>query len=165
MKELNRSNMDKIKKFDEQMTRDDEYKFMMGKVMTGVLAVMAVLFNLFPYKGFGDTDLELIMFVMFILENTAVYSYIRPYISINEKNKMISIYEKLKWMPVSKREIQAVRMEYLNELCIKIGIANIILHQAGGLIGGNWGLHNIVFPVVFSIVIWLTGVLYVYAVK
>ncbi|MFA9375784.1 MAG: hypothetical protein ACERKZ_03410 [Lachnotalea sp.] len=78
---------------------------------------------------------------------------------IKENGKQITIYEKLKWVPVSKTDIFKVRLKYLIKYCIKIEIIIMILQQIGACIYKYWDITNVLYPLIIIILLVFLGIL------
>ncbi len=86
---------------------------------------------------FGSSAWALVSSVMLFLG--AMHFYIAPYMRCVENGKSVSLYVKLKWMPVSKREFLAVRRGYLRKFCVGTGVFLWILQQIGACLACTWG--------------------------
>ena len=105
---------------------------------------------------FGSSAWALVSSVMLFLG--AMHFYIAPYMRCVENGKSVSLYVKLKWMPVSKREFLAVRRGYLRKFCVGTGVFLWILQQIGACLACTWGAENALFPLAFTAALYLVGI-------
>ena len=77
----------------------------------------------------------------------AVWLFMLPKMFVSENRKNHSIYEKLKYTPIPKREIQNVRVGYLIQFLKMPFIVAIVAQLAGAwLMKHQIGVANIVYP-------------------
>ena len=81
------------------------------------------------------------------LNSMAVWTYMMQKMFVTENRKSYSIYEKLKYAPVSGKEIRRVRVEYLVNF-LKTPFVVAILAQLLGawLLNHEIGIANVVYP-------------------
>lgn len=93
----------------------------------------------------------------FVLMSWAMHFHINPYLRFTEEGREVKIYEKLKWMPVSRKDIFKVRREYLVKFCLKAGIAALVLQQIGAGLQKSFGISNILAPTALAVLLFLLG--------
>ena len=153
--------MEKVKKFDTELRKQYSYQFLMSKVVYGIFFVVGSIMMCIPFTDSKEMELLIIPVMLF---SWGVILYLSPYMIIHENGISCSVYEKLKWMPILKKEIRRIRIGYLNQICIKIGILSFLLQQIGALLEKNWKFSNLFYPVGTILVVWLLGVCYIYTV-
>lgn len=153
--------LEKVKAFDEKLTDMYDYEVLMNMVVWIILVGISVFLMLFPVeKNAGPENVIPIMFLAI-----SVILYIQPYLLIRENGERVSIYTKLKWMPVSKHAIQAVRMEYLNRFCLRLTAASVFMHTGGAVMSKSFGMVNLIYPLLACFLAWLGGIAYINMVK
>lgn len=150
--------METVKRFDEELRKQYSYEFMIGKFVWILLLSLGLFAILIPLEeGF-----TLLSNASSMLLGLSMFFYIKPYMMVTEEGKQISIYKKLKWMPVSKKDIAAVRREYLNRFCLKVGIASACLQITGAFLNHSLDVNSFLFPVFVNLCIWLFGLWMIY---
>lgn len=111
-------------------------------LVKGAYIVFVGILMAIPY----EKEWGLIM-SFFGLNSMAVWTYMMQKMFVTENKKSCSIYEKLKYAPVSKKEIRWVRIEYLIKF-LKIPFVVAMLAQLLGawLINHEIGIANVVYP-------------------
>ena len=115
------------------------------KLFTGFFIVILAMIMLFPYDS-GNKGVALSFLGFGILP---VSLALGPKVNVTENGKQKSIYQKLKYLPISKKEIRRVRMEYV----VKFLRIPLMVALAAQLIGawafnGRIGIENIIYPLV-----------------
>lgn len=154
--------MKKIETFDAELREQYKYEFLMSKVLWFILGGIGTFFMLIPVQEIWEDSLLLIGFV---LPMAGTSFWLRPYMVIAEKGKIVSVFQKLKWSPISKKEICMARIKYISEFCLKGLVAALILQQIGSALSGTFGIVSLLYPVIVWALIWLSQVIYVYSLK
>lgn len=112
------------------------------KLVKWIYIVFVGILMAIPYEAEWSLILS-----FFSLNSMAVWIYMLQKIKVTEDGKMHSIYEKLKYLPVSKKEIQWVRIEYLIEF-LKIPLIVAVVAQLAGAWLSNHaiGVANVLYP-------------------
>ncbi len=150
-------NIDKIKKFDRQLEQACESSFFNGKAGSFMLCGLGLLFMMIPVE-LSEVMISIVC-AGCILCMTGVYQYMQIYLKAWEGGKNVSVYKKLKYMPVAKAEIRKVRFGYLNRFCIKISTAGFFLQQLMSFLNHSFGLTSVLFAAAWAAFIWITGIL------
>lgn len=153
--------MEEVRKFDEELKKLYSYEILMGKVVWIFCVIMVCLMMLLPIQE-GMQELCAVSQILLLI---GVNMYMQPFMVVYENRKAVSIYQKLKWLPVEKREMKAVRRSYLNAFVGKVLIACLILQQAGALLNGSWYIGNVLYPTGVCAFAWLMGMAYIYGTK
>jgi len=152
--------MEQVKTFDMQLKKVDYDKFVMSKLLYLLMSGCAALLMIIPIEKTDDMDV--VHIVPLLLYGMAAYYYLMPYMVITEKGRMYTIYEKLRYVPVSKKEIRTVRMGYLRKFCIVVCVINLIAGQLGMLTVEGWRISSVIYPALVAILVWLMGLSFVY---
>lgn len=112
-------------------------------------------------KGFFLVFMAMVMFLPFDMEETGLWIMLFGFgvwpvsialmskINVTENGKQKSIYQKLKYLPVDKKEIWHVRIEYVVKF-LKTPIIVALVAQVIGAwaFNGRIGIENIIYPLV-----------------
>lgn len=145
--------MEAVKAFDREWKRHNSWSFLMNRTCNILFFVLGAGLMLIPVER---NDLDCFVWA-FILLSWAMHFHITPYLRYTEEGREVNIYEKLKWMPVSKKNIFKVRREYLGSFCLRAGIAALILQQIGAALSKSWGIFNLLAPVALAVLLFLMG--------
>lgn len=145
--------MEAVKAFDREWKRHNSWDFLMSRVCCILFSVFGSGIMLIPIEK--DERYPFVWSLFLLL--WAVYLHIRPYLRYIEDGIEVSIYEKLKWMPISRTDILKVRREYLAKYCLKVGAAILILQQIGAVLFKSWGILNLLAPIALTVLIFLVG--------
>ena len=152
--------MEKVRAFDRELVRQNEYAMMMTRVISYIFGFFGVLF---ACLAIGDFQERWLPFAAVALYMQAVQWYLRPFMLLqDQKKKNISIYEQLRFTPARRNEIAAVRREYLSDFCLKISLLNLILGQIVGLATHQWSLMTLICPAVINVIVWVSGLLFIH---
>lgn len=145
--------MEAVKAFDAEWKKQNSWNFLMNRVCGILCFAPGAILMLLPV----DTDIWTPLNSMILLI-WAMHFYLMPYMRYVENGRSVSLYAKLKWMPVSKKEFLAVRRGYLLKFCLKTGGCIWILQQIGACLARTWGAENALFPLVFTGFMYLVGI-------
>ncbi|MGN1032168.1 MAG: hypothetical protein ACI4PU_01790, partial [Intestinibacter sp.] len=118
---------EKIKEFDKLLFRINPEQMRLSYALW--LGVACVLFMIMPVEEFKIEGLNIqgIFFRgIFILFST--YTYMKSYVYIKEPRGDASIYKKLNYCPISKKDIVKMRFAYLVKYSFRISIILIIIN-------------------------------------
>ncbi len=93
-------------------------------LMTGIFEFIYMVGMVIPYKEMFSLDL---IGVFFLVGIAAVALYMTPYRHYSVDGRQYSIDEKLKYLPVSLKQLKKERTKYLLSFVIKTGIVIFIL--------------------------------------
>lgn len=154
--------MKRIEAFDAELREQYKYEFLMSKVLWIILVGLGTFFMLIPVREIWE---ESLLFIGVMLPMAGTSFYLRPYMMIAESGKQVSIYQKLKWSPISKQEIRKARMKYMSEFCLKVLVVAMILQQISSALSGTFGIASLLYPIIVWGLIWLSQVIYIYSLK
>lgn len=149
--------MEQIKSFDQMRKRVEDYYFLMYSVMEYIFLFIGCAFALLPVS-YGD--MTFYSCGVFILSMASVL-HLAPFQVVREKGKAYGIYEKCKWLPVSRKVIRKVRREYLFQFSMKVGIGAFFCQLFGAVLSGRVGFWNVAFPVLVWFLVLGIGNLYI----
>ena len=150
--------MGRVRAFDGQLRQLYYDQFVACKLLVVLLGGCAAMLMFIPIP-LDVSDLEYVHFIPAMLYGMAVLCYLWPYMVINEKGKSVSIYQTLRYMPVSKSQIRNVRLEYLAKFCIPMTVFNIVAAQLGAALSHEWWIGQILYPLAISAFVWISGIL------
>lgn len=106
--------------------------------------VFVTLIMLIPYeKG----DVQVYVLCGLVLAPWPVQMHLAPYLHVTENGKTCSIYEKLRYLPVDRKELWRVRMEYLLRFLRIPFLCGMLAQLLGCLLAGQGiTIGNIVYP-------------------
>ncbi|MDO5293134.1 MAG: hypothetical protein Q4F05_10325 [bacterium] len=145
--------LEQVRQFDRTYKQVEDYQFLMCRVVKYIFLPLGVGLMLFPL----ESDTRIFLLYVVAMQSIARNFHLKPYMKVTEDGKLVSIYEKLKYLPITNDSIFKVRKVYLTSFCIKLMIANIILQQIGAAIEGKWTVINLIHPLGVSILVYLLG--------
>lgn len=145
--------MEAVKAFDREWKRHNSWDFLMSRVCCILFSVFGSGIMLIPIEK--DERYPFIWSLLLLI--WAVDFYIRPYLRYTEDGRAVGIYEKLKWMPVSRKDILKVRREYLAKFCLKVGAVILVLQQIGACLSRSWWIFNLLAPIAMTVFLFLVG--------
>ncbi|MDE7310054.1 MAG: hypothetical protein K2N87_00230 [Eubacterium sp.] len=154
--------MEQVRKFDEELKCICQDAFFMGKFAGGLLCCLGMMFMLFPFEMAKKSEMLQTMLPGFLCCVNGVCTWLRPYLSIREGDRTVSIYKKLEFMPVTKAEIRKVRYGYLHRFCIRLGAAAFLMQQAVSVLNHSFGAASMLFAAAWTAAVWLAGWFYIY---
>ena len=157
LKRQEKLEMEQIKSFDRMRKRLEDYYFLMYGVVKYIFLFIGCTFMLLPVS---DGDMTFYSYGVFILSMAAVV-HLAPYQVVREKERTASIYEKCKWLPVSRKVMKKVRRKYLFQFSMKVGITVFLCQFLGAVLSGKLGFWNVAFSVLVWLLIWGTGNFYI----
>lgn len=84
----------------------------------GILEVLFGIFMMIPYAEM-QSDMGMVVLPM-LMGFAGCAMYIAPYISFREGTETVSIYEKIKYLPIDYREVKKLRLKKLMQFVSKI---------------------------------------------
>ena len=148
--------MEQVKSFDRQLKQMYNDMFIVFKFLYILMSGIGAILMIIPIEKAGDCIFSLFLYSM------AVYFYLLPYMLITENGQRYTIYEKLRYMPVSEKEIRAVRRGYLRQYGIPMTVINFIAGQLGMLTVEGWKMTSVTAPALTSVLMWLMGLDFIY---
>lgn len=147
--------MDKVRKFDRQMEKTFESIFFYGKTGAFILCGLGLMFMMIP-AGFADIPAGAV-WISCLLCVTGVNQYTHCYLKVRENGRSISIYKKLKFMPVSKAEIRKARFAHLNHFCVRLCTAGFLIQQLASLLNHSFGKTSVLSALMWAAAVWAAG--------
>lgn len=142
-----KSEIEQIKSFDRMRKKLDDYQFLLYSIGKFLFLFCGCVLMIVPVS---EGDLKFYGLSICLLSISAIF-HLSPYQVVKEKEKTIGIYEKCKWLPVSRKDIRKVRREYLFHFSVKMGIVVLLCQLFGAALAGKVGFWNVAYPVL----VWL----------
>lgn len=146
--------IDKIKQFDQNLiiaNKNQVAKNKMSKYISLIIVVLLFIFE--PATSFYTKTQSLVFVVKGIFIFTTIHFDLCPYIYIYENRENISIYKKLKYLPINLNDVVKARWKYLKKSVLKIMIICLIAHSFSCI----YFLHvsNIFWIILYPVIIVL----------
>lgn len=154
--------MKRIEAFDAELREQYKYEFLLSKMLWIILVGLGTFFMLIPVNAMWE---ESLLYIGVVLPMAGTSFYLRPYMEIAEGGKQVSIYQKLKWSPISKTEIRKARIKYASNFCLRFFLVAMFLQQISAALSGTFGIASLLYPVIVWGLIWLTQMIYIYSLK
>ncbi len=152
--------MDRIREFDELYKDVDKDWMVANTVMNCIFVPLIFMLFMLPVDAFeGDDRSVLIMSA--ILPCILCSFKITGYVQIKDNGKLSNIYEKLKYIPISKKEIFMVRLNYLWKEWRKCLVIIFIAQMLGAIIAQHISIWNFVYIAATGLIFFLNGLLLV----
>lgn len=145
--------MEAVKTFDREWKKHNSWNFLMYRVCCILFSGLGASLMFIPVE---KNDLYPFVWSLILL-SWGLHFHLMPYLRYTEEGREVSIYEKLKWMPVSRKDIYKVRREYLAKYCLKAGAAVLILQQIGAGLSKSFGIFNLLAPTALAVLLFLIG--------
>lgn len=149
----------KIKQFDRELLIANDNQVAKNRINQYIsLAIVILLLIIAPVVDFDiEKQIAGIVFKgVFVF--IATHFYLCPYIYINEKGKNISIYKKLKYLPLDINDAIKIRFSYLKEYIFKMIIVCILVHNASCMIlNSKITAWSILYPMIIVLVFGMLG--------
>lgn len=144
-REQNRLQREKIRAFDKNEI--DSYTTLMNHILCGMFTVFAVMLLMFPVQEDEYVTLYGGLFALW-----AAFYRINQYTKVKEgENKIVSLYDKLKYLAIDRKQIILVRIEYLFRFQSKVLLAALVAQIVGAyLASGKVTWENILWVLMAS---------------
>lgn len=155
--------MDKVKEFDQGLKSINPNAYVMAKFVAYLMCGLGVMLFLVPVgKTYYDGDFWWVIFHAGFLCSIGQRCYLMNYQRVQEGRQQVSIYIKLRYMPVTKAQIRKVRYGYLNRFCCKLGIVAFVLQETVSLVNHSFGLLSVLVVLVWIVLMWAIGLIFIY---
>lgn len=155
--------MDKIKEFDKGLRSINPNAYLMSNVMKYLMCGIGIMLFLIPVgKTYIHRDFWQPVAYAGFLCGMGEWFYIMNYQRVQEDRQLVSLYKKLRYMPVSKAQIRKVRYGYLNRFCCKLGLAAFILQETVSYFNHSLGLLSVLAVLVWVVWMWVFGIVCIY---
>lgn len=152
--------MDKIREFDRQWKQVYENDFLLGKLSAGVECGCGMVCMLIPVSVYRY---EQIVWLGCLLCAAGVNQYMQLYLSVREDGRRVPIRNKLQYMPVDMLRFRKTRMEYLNRICIWLGMSAFLVQQLVSCLNHSFGWKSVLLATVWGLLIWLINGVTIFA--
>lgn len=132
-------------------------------ILTGIMVLGQVVFFMVPYQEVGpELRVERSFAVILVcMSASAAMSYIQPYMCYNENRVVTKLFDKIKYLPISREALRLFRFKKLFKfvgIVFAVDFALQIIMTL--LIIGDISIGNILYPLVIGFIVpfMLTGV-------
>lgn len=94
-----------------------------------------------------------LMVIPMLFGSVGAYFYLCPYLSFREGTKTVSIYERIKYLPIDYREIRKMRTIYLAKFVVKIFPAMLVIQLLTTLFSYEITVANVLYAVAASLLL------------
>ena len=152
--------MEKVRAFDQKIREIYNDECTGCEMVAVIFGVLANLMVMIPFYGNEKLDRVVFVGIIYLLGYSIMY-YLRPYLVIEGE----SIYKKIQYMPVTKKEIVRTRIGYLNQRWKILFAIGFVLHQIYPLCSGSFGVRSILEVFVVYLIVWIWGFLQIHFTK
>lgn len=151
--------MERIREFDELYKDVDKDWMVTNTLMNCIFMPLMFMIFMLPIDEFvGENRITLLMSVMVLC--TLSSAKISRYVQIKDNGKLSNIYDKLKYIPISQKDIFMVRLNYLWKECKKCLIIIFIAQMFGAIVYQHISIWNFVYVIVGGLIFFLCGLSY-----
>ena len=155
--------MEKVRAFDRLLKQQDYYHFLFGRLFSVFLAGCAVLLTIVnAADGYCGRDWNALRGIWMLLGGVGACVWLGGYMVVADDGDRVSIYDRLRYAPVSNREILAVRCGYLNRFCGYFAAVNVFVSLLTALAKRQWTVRYLLFPLAVGCAAWVVGFLELY---
>ena len=116
----------------------------------GFLEVLFGIMMMVPYQEMKEDNGFVVMPMLFGFLGAMLY--IAPYLTFREEENQVSIYEKIKYLPVDYRQIQKMRVWYLIRFVAKIFPVLFLLQMATSYWSKALTAANLIYVILLGLV-------------
>lgn len=135
------------------------------KIISVILLSLSIFILIMPYQIWEGDYISVIF--LFYLELIGLETYLKPYCNFWEDNgKIVRVYDILKYLPISHRQLLGYRWKKLIKLCLRLtGITMFcqIAFSFAFLHTVSWG--NILMPLLCSFVLPVSILIFLFYVE
>ncbi|MBQ8823520.1 MAG: hypothetical protein IJZ82_12830 [Lachnospiraceae bacterium] len=120
-------------------------------IVAGIFIFIHGIFLAFPYQmmGIEDSDITLVQVFAYM----GYFMYITPYLHFTEKGRVIKLKEKLKYLPISQKQLRLYRLRKLLIFSLKLFAVFLLLQLFFSLVAYHEiTLGNILYPLLCGFV-------------
>lgn len=130
------------------------------RIVSWICVAVMLIFVCFPYQEISEDMMSLMVMVVVFGMNGCFY-HIKQYIRFNENQKETNLSVKLKYLPVSLREVRIYCMRKALKFQTKLFVV-LLLGQIMfvGVSGNSLELANFLYPIIMGVVVPIAGVVY-----
>ncbi len=149
--------MEKIKEFDRKLIEKKGKVWEaaeMPRMFKNVLGVAGCFIMIIPVQYLlSDFNFGVVFASWVIIMGISLY--LQTYTIVIENKKNISIYEKLKFMPVSQIDIFKVRLGYLGKECVRFFVVALLIQIIGAALAKQIDIRNLLYPLFVMLSVFL----------
>ena len=115
-------------------------------IMAGILIFIHGIFMMIPYQSLDLSDAQFFQYFVYM----AYMWYLMPYNQFTENRKAQSIYQKIKYLPISLTQFKIYRLKKLTILCLRL----LVVFMIGQLFFSFVIYHEITIDNILYPLIW-----------
>jgi hypothetical protein len=154
---------EKVKDFDKKRKKYEDYDVVVRRFVVWILEGSMGIMAMIPVQEVVG-DFRNVWIALAVLSGVSVSLYLDAYMTVVEKGKQVSVYQKLRYVPVSVWDVFRVRLGYLRGFCEKKLVVYLVGQVAVTLIAlRTISAWNVFYPVLWvGITSFLPGFLRIY---
>lgn len=144
---------EKVKDFDRKLEKYEDFNILMGKVCRFLFEGIWSIILMIPIQEY-DRKMRVVIFMGLMFSFWSIFLYLNVYIYARETTgQAMPMYRKLRYFPVSLKEVFLVRFHYLWRYC-KIKLTVYLLLQAGVafLMLRTLSVWNVLYPLLWVMI-------------
>ncbi|MBE5873791.1 MAG: hypothetical protein E7287_05200 [Lachnospiraceae bacterium] len=164
MKDIDKQEMELLQAFDNELMKQEEYRFMMTGLVDWAMWAAATCGMLVPWSFSGDSHLGKVMpFLILLVGTLGMTLSLAPYMNVSRKkdNTGVSVYKILQYMPISQKTILRARQRLLIKPAIRYAAGFLGAQVLVALFTKNFGLVTVLYPLIMAALIVGVGYFYV----
>ena len=124
------------------------------KIVAGIFLFFHGCFMAFPYQSVKDSEILLVQCFAYM----GYFMYITPYLHFTEKGKVTKLKEKLKYLPVSRKQLRLYRLRRLWVFSLKLFAVYFLLQLFFTLVTYHeLTLGNFLYPLLCGLIFPVTA--------
>ncbi len=129
------------------------------RLVCWIMLICTAIFICFPWQELSvDDDMRFVLVYLCMFGSMQGVFYVRPYIRFNENRKETMLCKKLKFLPISLREVKIYCLRKILRFQSKLLVVYIIGQiLITGIAGFGIGIGNLLYPVVMGFVVPVVG--------
>lgn len=162
--DVEKQEMELLQAFDNELMKQEEYRFMMTGLVDWVLWGAAVIAMLVPWSVGEGSQLSRVMAIFAIsLGTLGITLSLAPYMHVSRKkdNTGVSVYKILQYMPISQKTILRARQRLLIRPAIRYAAGFLGAQLLVALFSKDFGLATFLYPLIMAALIVGVGYFYV----
>lgn len=147
---------EKIKAFDKELF---SYTGQVAWFVPALISFFQLIFMIVPYQEWAEEHdfLWFSIYLPMLISYLVLLPYVNTTDALSPQQKKNKTYDKLKYLPISKKQYILARMEYLFRYFSRLTIIGLILQCIFSLlIAKDLGIANILYAIITLFVIPMT---------
>ena len=152
--------MERIKEFDRLYRETEKDWMVVNTMMNCILKPIIFIAMMLPIQLFTWDDSYLFSSMSMLLIIIIVIQ-MQQYVQIKENGKIVSIYEKLEYIPISKKDIFMARLQYLGKEWRRCMLLALIAQLIGAGFNHKVSIWNFIYIGAYGVILFLIGFCYI----